>query len=86
MGGRVAGCAHPVARLHIHYLKAFGVQSEPRYEDDWTEEDDAELAEIWKRIQAKRDAEEGVQGPDEEDSESDGSDEDRPEESESDET
>jgi len=75
-----------VIRLHIDYLKAFGVEPDSSHDDDWTEEDDAELAEIWKEIQAKRDAEEGAQSPDEEDSESDGSDEGRSEESEGDET
>jgi len=39
-----------IIRLHMDYLKAFPVQPEPRNEDDWTEEDDAEIAEIWKRI------------------------------------
>src|SRR5215212_2618510 len=64
-----------VARLHMDYLKAFPVQPEPRHEDDWTEEDEAAAERIWKRIVAKRDSEEGAQAPDEEVSESDGSDE-----------
>ena len=65
-----------VARLHMDYLKAFPVQPEPRHEDDWTEEDDADLERIVREIEARRDLEEGAQGPDEEDSEPDGSDED----------
>src|SRR5829696_4969409 len=62
-----------VARLHIDYLKAFPVQPEPGSEDDWTEEDDAELERIAKEIKAKRNSEEGAQGPDEEESVSGGS-------------
>ena len=54
-----------VARLHIDYLKVFGVGPEPSHDDDWTEEDEAELDEILKKIQAKRDSEEGIQTPDE---------------------
>jgi hypothetical protein len=71
-----------VARLHIDYLKAFPVQPEPSHDDDWTEEDDAELERIAKRVKARRNLEEGGQAPDEEDAESVGSDEDRSEESE----
>jgi|SRR5215210_7705604 len=75
-----------IIRLHMDYLKAFPVQPEPSSEDDWTEEDDAKIPEIWKRIQARRDSEEGAQAPDEGDSESDGSGEDSSEDSEGDET
>jgi hypothetical protein len=71
-----------IIRLHMDYLKAFSVEPDSSHDDDWTEEDDAELAEIWKKIQAKRDSEEGTQAPEEQDSESDGSDEGRSEESE----
>jgi hypothetical protein len=71
-----------VARLHIDYLKAFGVQPEPSYDDDWTEEDDAELERIFKKGKARRDSEEGTQAPEEQDLELDGSDEGRSEESE----
>ena len=71
-----------VARLHMEYLKSFGMEPKPRNDDDWTEEDDAELVEIWKKIQARKDSEEGTQSPGEEDAESDGSDEHRSEESE----
>jgi hypothetical protein len=66
-----------VIRLHMEAVEKLGTGEEGMREDDWTEEDDAELAEIWKKIQAKRDSEEGAQGPDEEDSELDGSDEDK---------
>jgi|SRR5829696_738072 len=65
-----------IIRLHMDYLKAFPVQPEPRNEDDWTEEDDADLERIIREIEARRDLEEGAQDPDEEVSESDGSDED----------
>jgi hypothetical protein len=71
-----------VARLHIDYLKAFPAQPEPRNEDEWTEDDDAELERIAKEVKARRDSQEGAQGPDEEDSESDGSSEDHSGESE----
>src|SRR5215208_4399793 len=64
-----------VARLHMDYLKAFPVQPESRNEDDWTEEDDADLERIVKEIEARRDSEKDAQDPDEEVSESDGSDE-----------
>lgn len=75
-----------VARLYMDYLKAYPVQPEPSSEDDWTEEDDAELTEIWKKIQARRDSEECAQGPDEQDAESDGSDEGPSEDSKGDES
>jgi hypothetical protein len=42
-----------VARLHMDYLKAFGVESEPRNEDDWTEEDDEFVETILKDIEAE---------------------------------
>jgi len=66
----------------MDYLKSFPVQPEPSHDDDWTEEDDAELVEIWRKIQARKDPGEGVQLPDEQDAESDDSDEDPSEESE----
>ena len=72
-------------RLQLDVAKSFAVEPEPSH-DDWTEEDDAELEEMWKRIQARRNSEEGAQGSDEEESESDDSDEDRSEDSEADET
>jgi len=54
-----------VARLYMDYLKAFPMEPESSHDDDWTEEDEAELDEILKKIQAKRDSEEGIQTPDE---------------------
>jgi len=71
-----------VARLHMDYLKAFPVQPEPSHQDDWTEEDDADLERIVKEIEARRDSEEGAQDPDKQNSESEGSDETRTDESE----
>src|SRR5215210_1840084 len=71
-----------VIRLKMDYLKAFSVQPEPSSEDDWTEEDDAKITEIWKRIKARRNSEEGAQSQDEQVAESDGSDEDPSEDSE----
>jgi hypothetical protein len=61
----------------MDYLKAFGLEPQPRNDDDWTEEDDAELVEIWKKIQARKDSGEGAQSPGGQDSESDGSEEDK---------
>ena len=66
-----------VIRLHMDYLKSFPVQPEPSHDDDWTEEDDAELVEIWKKIQARKDSGEDAQSPDEQNAESVGSDEDK---------
>jgi hypothetical protein len=39
-----------IIRLHMDYVKAFEVDRESRAEDDWTEEDDAEFADIIKEI------------------------------------
>jgi hypothetical protein len=75
-----------VVRLHMDYIKALDVKPEPRNEDEWTEEDDAELERIAKRIRARRKLEEGEKAPDEQDSESDGPNEERSEESEGDQT
>jgi hypothetical protein len=75
-----------VARLHMDFLKNFDVQPEPRDEDRWSEEDDAKLEQIAKRVKARRNLEESRQAPDEQDSESDGSGEDSSEDSEGDET
>src|SRR5215210_6060341 len=47
-----------VTRLHMDYLKAFGVESESSNEDDWTEEDDEFVETILKEIEAERDSEE----------------------------
>src|SRR5215217_8013833 len=73
-------------RLQMDFAKTFAVEPESSPDDDWTEEDDAELERIAKEIKARRDSQEGLQDPDEEDSDSCGSDEDRAEDSEGDET
>lgn len=39
-----------ITRLHMDYVKAFDVDPETRNEDDWTEEDDAEIADIIREI------------------------------------
>jgi hypothetical protein len=46
-----------ITRLHMDYLKAFGLGPEPRNEDDWTEEDDAEVERIVQEIEAKGNSE-----------------------------
>jgi hypothetical protein len=71
-----------IIRLHMDFVKSFSVELQPRHDDDWTEEDDADLVEIWKKIQARKDSGEGAQSPDEQDAESDDSDEERSGESE----
>jgi hypothetical protein len=71
-----------VARLHMEAVEKLGSGEEGVREDDWTEEDDAEIERIAKEIKARRNSEEGAQGPDEQVSQSDDSDEDRSEESE----
>jgi hypothetical protein len=73
-----------VARLHLDAIQTLGSGDDGVREDDWPEEDDAELVEIWKKIQARKDSGEGEQAPDAQDAESDGSDEGRSEESEGD--
>jgi hypothetical protein len=75
-----------VARLYMDYLKVFSVEPESSHDDDWTEEDDADLAEIVKRIEARRNSEEAAQSPAEHVAESDDSDEDPSEDSEGGET
>ena len=47
-----------IMRLHMDYLKAFGMEQEPKDEDDWTEEDDAAIADIIKEIDEMEDTEE----------------------------
>jgi hypothetical protein len=51
-----------VARLHMDYLKAFPVQPEPRYEDDWTDEDEARMADLIKEIDALAEDDEHGEG------------------------
>ena len=64
-----------IIRLHMDYLKAFPVQPEPSNNDEWTEEDDADLERIVREIEARRDLVD-AQDLDEVDLELDGSDED----------
>ena len=73
-------------RLQMDFAKTFAVEPEPSHVGDWTEEDDEFAEEIWKRIQARRDAEEVAQGPEGEDSEPDGSDDEDSEDGENDST
>jgi hypothetical protein len=42
----------------MDYQKVFGVEPEPRNKDDWTEEDDAAIADIIKEIEDQGDTEE----------------------------
>jgi hypothetical protein len=39
-----------VIRVHMDYVKAFDADRQPRADDGWTEEDDAEIADIIKEI------------------------------------
>src|SRR5215203_4932724 len=74
-----------VARLHIEHVDKFGSGEEGMVrEDGWTEEDDAEIERIAKEIKSRRNSGEAAQSPDDEDSKSDGPDEDRCEDSEGD--
>jgi hypothetical protein len=66
-----------VARLHMEAIETLGSGDDGVRGDDWTEQDDAELVEIWKKIHARKDSGEGAQSPDGQDSESDGSEEDK---------
>ena len=47
-----------IAKLHMDYLKAFEVEPATRNEDDWTEEDEAAVADIIKEIDELEDSEE----------------------------
>lgn len=49
-----------IIRLHMDAVKAFGIDGESKDENDWTEEDDAEFAEIVKEIEAEECPEEGT--------------------------
>ena len=55
-----------IMRLHMDYVKAFGVEEETSNEDDWTEEDDAAIADIIKEIDARAE-EEAEEGSEEDD-------------------
>ncbi len=58
-------------RPQMDFAKTFAAEPEPSHDDDWTEEDDAQLERIAKKVKARRNSEEGAQDPNEEDSESD---------------
>jgi hypothetical protein len=47
-----------IMRLHMDYVKAFGVEQEPKDEDDWTEEDEADIERIIREVEAEGDPEE----------------------------
>jgi len=68
-------------RLQMDVAKTFAVEPEANHDDDWTEEDDAELERSAKVVKARRYSED-AQGPDEDDSEADDSDEEHSKESE----
>ena len=70
--GMRASDAIQVIRLHMDYVKAVEAAAQTRVEDDWTEEDDAEFANLIEEIEEQEDPEEGSE---EDDSESDRSDE-----------
>jgi hypothetical protein len=55
-----------IIRFHMDDQKAFGVEPEPRDEDDWTEEDEAEVEWIIKVVDAEAE-EESEEGSDEDD-------------------
>src|SRR5215203_2160842 len=65
-----------IARLHMDYLKALGMEPEARNEDDWTEEDDEFVETILKEIEAEAAAgkteEESETGTDEGDTSNEG--------------
>jgi len=66
-----------IMRLHMDAVKAFEADRESRAEDDWTEEDDAEFADIIKEIdaEAEEEAEEDSGGRPESDDSEEGSEE-----------
>jgi hypothetical protein len=55
-----------IIRLHMDDQKAFGVEPELRDEDDWTEEDEAEVEWIIKEVDAEAE-EQSEEGSDEDD-------------------
>ena len=61
-GGMRPAEAIQISRLHFEAVEAFGVTNEAKDEDAWTEEDDAEFADLLKEIQAEEDPEEGRGG------------------------
>jgi hypothetical protein len=48
-----------IIRLYMDDQKIFGMEPEPRSEDDWTEEDEAAVADIVEEVDALEDPEEG---------------------------
>jgi hypothetical protein len=46
-----------ITRLHLDAVKALEVDREPKDEGDWTEEDDAEIDQIIKEVDALTDLE-----------------------------
>ena len=65
-----------IIRLHMDYLKAFGVDRVSRVEDDWTEEDEAEFDEIIKQVDELEDPDEDSGEESESDQSEEGPDED----------
>jgi hypothetical protein len=61
-GGMRPADAIQITRLHLEAVKALGVAEEPKGEDAWTEEDDAEFADITEEIDELEDTEEDSDG------------------------
>ena len=59
-GGMRPADAIQITRLHLEAVKAFGVPEDPK-KDDWTEEDDAEFADMVEEVEAEETAEEGAE-------------------------
>jgi hypothetical protein len=53
-----------IMRLHLDYLKVFGMEQGSRNEDDWTEEDDEFVETILKEMEAETAADELDEGED----------------------
>jgi len=62
-----------VIRLHMDAIEKLGLGEEGKPEDDWTEEDDAEIERIAKEIKAKRNSEQSTQSPEDSDEDKEGS-------------
>jgi len=58
-GGMRPADAIQITRLYFEAVKAFGVTNEAKDEDGWTEEDDAEFADLLKEIPAEETIEKG---------------------------
>jgi hypothetical protein len=63
--GMRASDAIQVIRLHMDYVKSFEVARESKDGDDWTEEDDAEFADLIEEVEAEEDPEAGSEGREE---------------------